>query len=115
MPGPVNGRGPRGFLTEEEKGNAPKLSLPLVRRILSYLTPYRLQFVLVFLTILVSAVVGLFPAIITGRIVDDALTGQSFSLLVRLLVCALVAMTASQLIRLLESYINSWISQRIIF
>lgn len=115
MPGPVNGRGPRGFLTEEEKGNAPKLSLPLVRRILSYLTPYRLQFVLVFLTILVSAVVGLFPAIITGRIVDDALTGQSFSLLVRLLVCALLAMTASQLIRLLESYINSWISQRIIF
>ncbi len=107
--------GPRGFLTEEEKGNAPKLTRPLLQRILSYLRPYRMQFFLVFVTILVSAVVGLFPAIITGRIVDDALTGHSFPLLVRLLIYALLAMTASQLIRLLESYINSWISQRIIF
>ncbi|MDO5132614.1 MAG: GNAT family N-acetyltransferase [Eubacteriales bacterium] len=115
MPGPMRGQGPRGFLTEEEKGNAPKLSAALVRRILSYLAPYKVQFTLVFLTILVSAVVGLFPSIITGRIVDDALTGQSFSLLIRLLVYALLALTASQLIRLLESYINSWISQRIIF
>jgi len=115
MAGHFGGHGPRGFLTEEEKGSAPKVSWPLLKRILSYMTPYRLQFVLVFLTIIVSSIVGLFPAIITGRIVDDALTGHSFPLLVRLLIYALIAMTASQLIRLLESYINSWISQRIIF
>ena len=116
MAGPIGGgHGPRAFLTEEEKGNAPKLTVPLLKRILSYLVPYRLQFVLVFLTILISSVVGLLPAIITGRIVDDALTGHSFPLLIRLLIMALIAMTASQLIRLLESYINSWISQRIIF
>ena len=115
MPGPVGGLGPRGFLTEEEKGSAPKLSAALVKRILSYLVPYRTQFALVFVTILVSSVVGLLPAIITGHIVDDALTGHSLPLLVRLLVYALLALTASQLIRLLESYISNWISQRIIF
>ena len=115
MAGHLGVHGARGFLTEEEKGNAPKLSIPLLKRILSYLLPYRLQFILVFLTILISSVVGLFPAIITGRIVDDALTGHSFPLLIRLLILALITMTASQLIRLLESYINSWISQRIIF
>ena len=115
MPGPGIGHGPRGFLTAEEKGIAPKLTPALMKRILSYLRPYLLQFVLVFLTILISSVVGLLPAIITGRIVDDALTGHSFPLLIRLLFFALLALTASQLIRLLESYINSWISQRIIF
>ena len=45
-------------------------------RILSYLKPYWLQFLLVFLTILLSAAVGLLPSIITGKIVDEALFRQ---------------------------------------
>ena len=72
MPPPVHGLGPRGFLTEEEKKNLPTFSSALVRRILSYLRPYWLQLLLVFVTILVSAVLGLLPSIITGRIVDEA-------------------------------------------
>ena len=93
----------------------PKVDSALIRRILSYLTPYRLQFVLVFVTILVSALLGLLPSIITGRIVDEALVGKNMALLVRLLILAFVTLSASQVISVLESYINSWISQRIIF
>ena len=115
MPGGRGGLGPRGFLTEEEKANVPKLTKELLLRILSYLTPYRWQFLLVFLTIIVSSVVGLLPSIITGKIVDDALVGKNMELLIRLLIYALGAMAASQLIGMLESYINAWISQRIIF
>ena len=112
---PTRGLGPRGFLTDEEKQNMPKVDSALIRRILSYLLPYRLQFVLVFVTILVSAVLGLLPSIITGRIVDEALVGKNMALLVRLLILAFVTLSASQVISVLESYINSWISQRIIF
>ena len=115
MPGPGRGLGPRGFLTEEEKKNLPKVSGALIRRILGYLKPYWLQFLLVFVTILLSAVVGLLPSIITGRIVDEALVGKNMRLLVQLLVMAFVTLTASQVISVLESYINAWISQRIIF
>ena len=115
MPPPVHGLGPRGFLTEEEKKNLPTFSSALVRRILSYLRPYWLQLLLVFVTILVSAVLGLLPSIITGRIVDEALVGKNMSLLIRLLVLAFVTLSASQVISVLESYINAWISQRIIF
>ena len=115
MPPPVHGLGPRGFLTEEEKKNLPTFSSALVRRILSYLRPYWLQILLVFVTILVSAVLGLLPSIITGRIVDEALVGKNMSLLIRLLVLAFVTLSASQVISVLESYINAWISQRIIF
>ena len=77
MPGPGRGLGPRGFLTEEEKKNMPKVSGALLGRILGYLKPYWLQFLLVFVTILLSAVVGLLPSIITGRIVDEALVGKN--------------------------------------
>ena len=115
MAGPGHGLGPRGFLTEEEKQDLPQVNGALLRRILGYLKPYWLQFSLVFVTIVVSAVVGLFPSIITGRIVDEALVGQNMKLLIQLLVLAFVTLTASQVISVLESYINAWISQRIIF
>ncbi len=107
--------GPRGFLTEEEKKNMPKVTKGLIVRILSYLKPYWLQFIFVFIAILLSATVGLFPSIITGKIVDEALVGENLSLLAKLLVIAFCALTVSQLIGVLESYINAWISQRIIY
>ncbi|MBQ3339974.1 MAG: hypothetical protein IJG82_10355, partial [Atopobiaceae bacterium] len=105
----------RSFLTEEEKANAPKVTKELLIRILGYLKPYWLQFIMVFVAIIVASVVGLLPAIITGRIVDQALVGNDMGLLIKLLFAALGAMLASQLIGVLENYINSWISQRIIF
>ena len=115
MAGPGRGLGPRGFLTDEEKQNLPKVSAALLKRILSYLKPYWPQFLLVFAAILLSSVFGLLPSIITGRIVDQALVGKDLALLVKLLLMAFAALTASQVISVLESYINAWISQRIIF
>lgn len=116
MPGPMGGpMGPRGFLTDEEKQNVPKVSWTLIKRILGYLKPYWLQFLLVFLTILVSAGVGLLPSIITGRIVNEALVGKDMKLLIQLLIAAFVTLTVSQVIGVLESYINAWISNRIIY
>ena len=109
------GLGPRGFLTDEEKKNRPKVTKSLILRILSYLVPYWPQFLLVFAAILLSAAVGLLPSIITGRIVDEALLGRDMELLIRLLAMAFVTLAASQVIGVLESYINAWISQRIIF
>ena len=115
MPGPMGGMGPRGFLTDEEKQNVPKVSWKLIKRILGYLRPYWLQFLLVFLTILVSAGVGLLPSIITGRIVNEALVGKNMKLLIQLLIAAFLTLTVSQVIGVLESYINAWISNKIIY
>ena len=115
---PRGGLGPfgaRNFLTDEEKKNMPKVTGKLLKRIFSYLKPYLLQFIIVFITILAAAVVGLFPSIITGRIVDEALIGKDWSLLIKLLIAAIVTLAVSQAISVLETYINAWISQRIIF
>lgn len=107
--------GPRGFLTDEEKNNLPTVTWDLIKRILGYLTPYWSRFVLVFITIILSSVLGLLPSIITGRIVDEALVGESMALLIKLLLAALVTLTASQLVGLLTTYLNAWISQHIIY
>ncbi len=110
-----NSMGPRGFLTEEEKKNMPKVTKGLLLRIFSYLKPYWLQFLFVFIAILLSAIVGLAPSIIMGKIVDQALVGEDLALLIRLLLMAFGAIAVSQLIGVLENFINSWISQRIIY
>jgi ATP-binding cassette subfamily B protein len=107
--------GPRGFLTEAEKQNRPKIDKKLLKRILSYLKPYKWQFLLVFLALIVSAVLGLFPSIITGKIVDSIISNAQMQTLVKLLVLSFVVLSLAQIISVLEQYINSWISQKIIF
>ncbi len=113
-PGRIGG-GPRGFLTEEEKKQSPKVTKTLLKRILGYLKPYKWQFAAVFAALFVSAVLGLFPSIITGKIVDAIVDGGQISPLVRLVILAFVVMAAAQIISVLEQYINSWISQKIIY
>lgn len=117
MRGPMRiGNGPRGFLTEEEKRERPKLTKALLFRILGYLKPYKWQFIAVFLAIAISAVLGLFPSVITGKIVDAIVSdSRNLKRLLQLVVLAFVVLSASQIISVLEQYINSWISQRIIF
>ena len=114
-PGMGGHRGPRSFLTEEEKQNMPKVSWGLIKRILSYLKPYIFQFILVFLGLGISAVLGLMPSVVTGKIVDEIVAdNRSMQKLIELLVLAFGILAASQIISVLEQYINSWISQMII-
>ena len=116
MRGPNRIGGPRGYLTEEEKKNRPKITKALLLRILSYLKPYKWQFLAVFAAIFVSAVLGLFPSIITGKIVDAIVDdSRELKILVQLVVLAFVVLAAAQVISVLEQYINSRISQKIIY
>ncbi len=112
MPGP---RGPMGrsYLTDEEKKNAPKVTPALLKRILSYLRPYWRQLLLVLLCIAVSSVCGLFPAILTGRIIDEGLIGRNLEALIRLILITLLLNLGSNLINVGQNYLNSWIAQHI--
>ena len=97
------GGGPRGYLTEDEKKNKPKITKALLLRILGYLKPYKWQFFAVFAAIFVSAVLGLFPSIITGKIVDAIVDdSREIKILVQLVVLAFVVLAAAQVISVLE-------------
>ncbi len=114
-PGGGPGRGSRGFLTEEEKVNRPKVTAALLRRIGSCLMPYWRQMALVMLAILLSTVFRLLPAILTGRIIDEGLIGRNLDTLVLLIGLSLGVTLLANLIGMLESYLNTWIAQHITF
>ncbi len=114
--GPMGfGRGGRGFLTEEEQKNQPKVTGALLKRILSYLLPYKGQLLLVLVCIVVSSVLSILPSVLTGRIIDEGLIGRDLNRLVFLIVLSLAVTLLSNLVGVAESYINSWISQHITF
>lgn len=112
---PTNKRGPRGFLTEEEKLNKPEVTKELLIRIFSYLKPYWLALLAVLIIIVISSFLGILPSLITGKIIDEAIVGDDFSKLLKLVIMALLALTASQVITVLESYINGWVSQKVVY
>ena len=115
MSAPMGGMRGRGYLTEEEKKNRPKVTLPLIKRILSYLKPYWKQMAAVLLCIIVSSVLGLLPSVLTGRIIDEGLIGRNMSMLITLILLSLGVTLGSHLIGVGESYLNNWIAQHISF
>ena len=116
MPGPGGG-GPRGqhYMTEEEKAQRPKVTKALLIRIFSYLKPYWKQFLLVLVCIFVSSVFSLYPSILTGRIIDEGLIGRDLNKLIILIGLSLAVTLGANLIGVLESYLNTWIAQHIIY
>lgn len=114
---PGHGGGPGGrvqFLTEEEKKNRTRVTRPFVARILSYLTPYKLQVVWIILLNISHAGIGLLPPLITAGIVDNALYGKNMRLLLLLIGADLVIIIISGLLQLLQRYVNSRLSQNMI-
>lgn len=103
------------FLTAEEKENRPAITSQLLFRIGRWLKPYWKQLLVVLLAIGVSSVLQLWPAILTGRIIDEGLLGQDLQALVRLIAMSFGVLIAANLIGVLETYLNTWISERITF
>ncbi len=116
----AQGRGPgghfsRGYMTEEEKANQPKVTGALLRRVLSYLTPYKGRLMLVLVCIAAASFFTLLPSILTGKIIDEGLVKLDFGALVKYIVLSLAVTLGANLIGVAESYINTWIAQHITF
>ena len=79
----------RGFLTEEEKANRPKVTGALLKRVFSYLKPYWKQFLLILCAIALSSLLGLYPSVLTGKIVDALAEKQGVAVLVKLILLSL--------------------------
>lgn len=110
----MHGRGGR-YLTEEEKASRPRVTKGLLLRIGGHLGPYWKQLVLALICVTASSVLNLYPAILTGRIIDEGLIGQDLPVLVKLIVLSLGVTLTANLIGVLESWLNAWISQHVTF
>jgi len=115
MPPPGGPGGMREFLTDEEKANQPKITRPLLKRIFSYLLPYKMQLALTIILIVISSALSIMPSVLTGKIVDDGIIGRNLKLLVIYILLSLGLSLVSNLIGVAESYLNAWIAQHITF
>ena len=112
---PGGGRRGPGFLTEEEIQNKPKVTGALIKRIFSYLKPYKAQLLFVLISILCSAVLTLMPSVLTGRIIDDGLIAKDLNKLIFYIALSFGVTLLANLIGILESYLNTWIAQHITY
>ena len=101
-------------MTEEERNNQPKITKDLLKRIFSYLLPYWPYMLLVGAAILLSSLLNMLPAILTGQIIDKGFIGGDFKLLLKLIALSFGVLVASNLVGILESYLNTYVSQHII-
>ena len=102
-------------MTEEEKANQPKITKALLKRVFSYLTPYWKQFAFVLVCIAVSSVMSLYPSVLTGKILDEGIIGRNKKMLIILIIASFGLTLASNLIGVLEAYLNAWIAQHITY
>lgn len=100
------------FDDHERKAN---LSKALLLRIAKYFLPYWKQTLLVMAVLVVSAVLGLLPPLLIQQIIDQALPDKNLRLLVILVLASLGTTVVSGLLGVLQNYLNSFISQSIVY
>ncbi len=105
----------RGFMTEEEKANQPKVTKALLTRIFSYLKPYSGRLLLVLACIGLSSFFTLLPSILTGKIIDEGLMKRDLGALIKYIALSLAVTLGANLIGVAENYVNTWIAQHITF
>ena len=103
------------FMTEEEKATQPKITKALLKRVFSYLVPYWKQLAFVLVCIAVSSVMSLYPQVLTGKILDKGIIGKDLKMLIILILLSFGLTLASNLIGVLEAYLNAWIAQHITY
>ena len=104
----------RGYMTEEQKKNSPKITKELILRIFRQLLPYRFQALLLFAVIILTAILELLPSLFSGRIIDEGFLAGDFQVLACLVGASFAAYIASGLIGILKNYLSCRIAMSII-
>ncbi|RKP55597.1 ABC transporter ATP-binding protein [Cohnella endophytica] len=99
----------------EDIAQKPNISKAMLKRISRYFIPYWKQTVLVLVILLLTSLLGLLPPILIQHIVDGALPSKDLRLLVTLVVASLGATVVAGLLGVLQTYLNSFISQNIVY
>lgn len=112
--GPGLGMGWGRMKYDAENLSKPKITKNLLTRIASYLVPYWHFLLLAFVTILVTAALGLVPPLLIREILDKALPGRDLTLLAMLIAASLGATILIGLVGVVENFLGAWISSHII-
>lgn len=110
MPLPPPGMRPPRDPGEEKK---PEITLEFLKRIFSYVVPYKYYMAAVIAVMIVVSVFDLIPPLLTGMIIDDGLIGGNLRMLFILGVLVLGVSAVSNLLNVLRSWLMTLIAQHI--
>ncbi|MHB1454509.1 MAG: ABC transporter ATP-binding protein [Saccharofermentanales bacterium] len=111
--GPGSGLGGGRFHFDDAESR-PVISMKIISRIAGYFYAYWKLLMLLVFCIVITAVLGLIPPVLTKNIIDIALPEKDINLLIILIVSTFGATVLSGLILVGQNYLNSWISKHII-
>lgn len=100
-------------LDKEIQASPPEINRALLERIFSYIRPYLWQLVVIIIIILFSSVLGIFPSVLSGKIIDKGFIAGDFDRLVVLIALSVSVLFASSLISLMQVYLSAWLSQHV--
>ncbi|MDO3409286.1 ABC transporter ATP-binding protein [Saccharibacillus sp. CPCC 101409] len=104
-----------GRMKFNETSDKPDLSPAMLRRIAGYFAPYRRRTLAVLAVLVVTSLLGLLPPLLIQQIVDKALPGKDLRLLAFLVSASLATTVLSGVLGVLQSYLNTYISQHIVY
>ncbi|AIQ11001.1 ABC transporter [Paenibacillus durus] len=87
----------------------------IFKRIFECIKPYWRQTLFTIIILCITSLLGVLPSIIVQQIIDRALPGKDFNLLVLLVSCSLISTVISSLLSVWQSYLSTSISQNIIY
>src|SRR5215472_9037243 len=92
----------------------PQVTWRLIRRVLGYAKPYRIQLALTLLTIIATALIEAANPILFRQLIDIALPNQDVGLLDRLALGIIAIPLASAAIGILQQYLSSVVGEGVI-
>jgi len=98
-----------------ETNERPHVSRSMLARIAKYFLPYWKLLILLAISIIITSVLGLLPAIFIKNIIDIALPQKNINLLIILIVSSFGAILFSGLVTVGQNYLNSWIAKFIMY
>lgn len=99
----------------DDQDQAPQITKPFVKRVLSYFFDYKIQMAGVVVLIIAAAALGVVPPLLLKNIVDEALPSHNMGYLAYLVGLSIGATVLLNLLSVAQGYLSTWISKRITF
>jgi ATP-binding cassette subfamily B protein len=112
----MHGMGWWSYLGYDEKRDRPQVSWNLIRRVLvGYARPFRVQIVLVLITILASSLLGLVTPLLFRQLIDDALPQKDVRLLDMLALGIVLIPILNGAVSVVQRHLNASIGEGVIY
>jgi ATP-binding cassette subfamily B protein len=109
----LRGTGWRGYMKGSDE--KPELTWNLIKRVLKYARPYRLQIIAMFILIIATTGLGLLVPLIMRYLIDDIIPSGNITQLIYLAVGMLFIPLLSGLFRVLQRRLNAQIGEGVTF